>query len=117
MPSEIIGEVEEIERFVDVIWDERAKVWVASGDLTDSEGREVRGFPGLVAEAKTEKEMIGKLRQRIPEVAKLNNFETPSKVRIHWECDDSLPFPRPPLPRQNVIYIEDHKGRSRRKRS
>jgi predicted RNase H-like HicB family nuclease len=48
---------------VKAFWDKEAGVWVATSD----------DVPGLVTEAETSEELIGKLRGLIPELVELNN--------------------------------------------
>ena len=55
--------------YVHAEWDDEAEVWVATSEAV----------PGLVTEAQTTEELIGKLRQMIPELLLANGvaYEAP----------------------------------------
>lgn len=66
---------------VRALWDDEASVWVATSE----------DVPGLVAEAATMEELIGKLKVMIPELLELNGVMPRGRKRIpfhlHTEVD------------------------------
>ena len=66
------------EFYVVASWDDEAQVWVAISD----------DIPGLVAEASSLQELVGKLQVLIPELCELNShlINTPSK-RVSISAD------------------------------
>lgn len=56
--------------YVHALWDDEARVWVASSD----------DVPGLATEADTAEELIEKLKAMIPELLDLNGIAHPRPV-------------------------------------
>ena len=54
---------------IHAMWDEEAKVWVATSE----------DVPGLVTEAATQPELLENLRELIPELLELNGVTPPGK--------------------------------------
>jgi predicted RNase H-like HicB family nuclease len=56
--------------FVHALWDEEARVWVASSD----------DVPGLATEARNSEELLEKLKQMIPELLEANGTRAEGPV-------------------------------------
>jgi len=59
------------------VWDEGARVWVASSD----------DVPGLATEAETVELLLGKLRIMIPELLVLSGSKIQSGIPFHLHAD------------------------------
>ena len=65
------------EYHVFAIWDEEAKVWVATSD----------DVPGLATEAETVELLLTKLRVMIPELLILSGCKVESEIPFHLHTD------------------------------
>lgn len=65
------------EYHVFAVWDEEAKVWVATSD----------DVPGLATEAETVELLLGKLRIMIPELLVGSGYKIQSEIRFHLHTD------------------------------
>ena len=65
------------EYHVFAVWDETAKVWVATSD----------DVPGLATEAETVELLRAKLRVMIPELLALSGHNPHSEIRFHLHTD------------------------------
>ena len=68
------------EYHVFAVWDEAARVWVATSD----------DVPGLATEAETVEQLLVKLRIMIPELLVLSGFKIHSEIpfQLHTDCVD-----------------------------
>lgn len=66
------------ELIVNAVWDDEAKVWVATSD----------DVPGLVTEAPTQSELVKKLKAMVPELLDANGYADGDQlpVRLLGEC-------------------------------
>ena len=65
---------------VTAIWDDEAKVWVATS----------KDIPGLVVEARDTNELEAELRQLVPQLLKLNDGDHQPReipIRLHQESE------------------------------
>ena len=67
--------------FATIAWDEEAEVWYVAGT----------NFPGLVAEATSERELVRKVRALVPELYELNRhlFASPLPEAIPLRVESS----------------------------
>lgn len=66
------------ELVVNAVWDDEAKVWVATSD----------DVPGLVTEAPTQRDLVKKLKVLVPELLDANGYADGDElpVRLLGEC-------------------------------
>ena len=66
------------ELVVNAVWDDEAKVWVATSD----------DVPGLVTEAPTQRDLVKKLKVMVPELLDANGYADGDElpVRLLGEC-------------------------------